>query len=202
MLEALRTRLQPAALARLSSLEPVDWSDGLRLIATVEAFGARLTGKGVLADPTDVWRLSLANLQDCLADASGAAALGHHRVVPDPWQGFVFESVWANGRTAAGQPASGGEGAGRVLHLDTPRRLAGSLQRRILYVPAPQPGFAPLLWGAAGLVAACGSAAAHLFDVARSLGVPAVVGCEIGEWEGADDLVAAVDGFSGSVAWL
>ncbi len=202
VLEALRTRLHPAALARLANLEPVDWSDGLRLIAAVESFGARLAGSGALADPADVWRLSLAKLQDYLANPAGAAATGHQPLVPDPWHGFLFESVWANGMSAAGQPASEGEGAGRVLHLPAPRRLSGSLQRRVLYVPAPEPGFAPLLWRAAGLVAARGSAAAHLFDVARSLGVPAVAGCELADWEGADDLVAAVDGFTGWVAWL
>ena len=202
VLEALRTRLHPAVLARLANLEPVDWSDGLRLIAAVESFGARLAGSGALADPADVWRLSLAKLQDYLANPAGAAATGHQPLVPDPWQGFLFESVWANGMSAAGQPASEGEGAGRVLHLPAPRRLSGSLQRRVLYVPAPEPGFAPLLWGAAGLVAARGSAAAHLFDVARSLGVPAVAGCELADWDGADDLVAAVDGFTGWVAWL
>lgn len=53
-----------------------------------------------------------------------------------------------------------------------------------------------MLWGAAGLLVERGSPGAHLFEVARALGVPAVIGplLEVGE----GDLVA-VDGTTGLV---
>jgi phosphoenolpyruvate-protein kinase (PTS system EI component) len=38
------------------------------------------------------------------------------------------------------------------------------------------PRFGPALWVASGLVTEVGSGAAHLLEVARSLGVPTVVG--------------------------
>jgi phosphoenolpyruvate-protein kinase (PTS system EI component) len=47
------------------------------------------------------------------------------------------------------------------------------------------------------LVTESGSPAAHLFESARSLGVPAVCGVSSGE---TDDEIVAVDGYSGVVS--
>jgi phosphohistidine swiveling domain-containing protein len=58
---------------------------------------------------------------------------------------------------------------------------------------------APLLLNAAGLVVAEGSVGAHVFEVARSLGVPSVVGVDVPE--GFDGALAAVDGEAGTV-WV
>jgi phosphoenolpyruvate-protein kinase (PTS system EI component) len=55
-----------------------------------------------------------------------------------------------------------------------------------------------MLWEAAGLVAEHGSEGAHLFEVARSLGVPAVLGVALD----ATDRVVAVDGDLGAVSAL
>ena len=49
----------------------------------------------------------------------------------------------------------------------------------MIVVQYPLPNFAPLLWDAAGLVALGGAPSAHLMEVARSLTVPAVVGCPV-----------------------
>jgi len=202
VLEVLRTPLVASALEELAGLDAVDSSDGERLIAGVEALGSRLVASGCLADPSDVWRLGLADLA---AHLEGRGTLARPRsgpVAPDPWEPFLLETIWANGTWRAGAPASDGEGAGRVLCIDAPRRLTGSLQRYVLYVDLPHPGYAPLLWGAAALVAAGGDPSAHLFDVARSLGVPAVAGSEHPEWSALEHVVAAVDGSAGVVAYI
>ncbi|HEX5695836.1 MAG TPA: PEP-utilizing enzyme, partial [Acidimicrobiia bacterium] len=70
--------------------------------------------------------------------------------------------------------------------------------RGIITSPQPIPNLAPLLWDAAGLVTATGSPAAHLFESARALGVPAVCGLELDE----ADQIVAVDGHAGVVATL
>jgi phosphoenolpyruvate-protein kinase (PTS system EI component) len=60
-----------------------------------------------------------------------------------------------------------------------------------------------MLWGAAALVTLGGNPGAHLVEVARSLGVPAVVdagdhGATLGEFAGSH-AIAAVDGDGGGV---
>ncbi|MHB1987817.1 MAG: PEP/pyruvate-binding domain-containing protein [Acidimicrobiales bacterium] len=201
-LSALRTRRDPAALSRLAGLHHIEWSEGQGLLEPVEWLGSELVARGVLADLTDVWRLSLSQLEGYLDDQVVVAPGKGRLIPPGPWEPFLLECISANGTSVEAEPASEGSGAGRLFCLDVPRRLPRSLQRHVLYLPRPLAGFAPLLWGAAGLVVATGSASAHLFDVARSLGVPAVAGCEIAEWKGAHDLTVAVDGTGGVVAWL
>jgi phosphohistidine swiveling domain-containing protein len=63
-----------------------------------------------------------------------------------------------------------------------------------MFLDRPLPGFAPLLWRASALVCRGGGAAAHLFEVAGSLGVPTVVG----EVDAAPGQLVSVDG-AGSV---
>jgi phosphoenolpyruvate-protein kinase (PTS system EI component) len=69
----------------------------------------------------------------------------------------------------------------------------------VLVASAAVPQLASMIWGAAGLVANIGSEGAHLFEVARSLGVPAVLGVEV---EGARDRIVAVNGDAGTVSVL
>ena len=62
----------------------------------------------------------------------------------------------------------------------------------------PIPNLAPLLWDAAGLVTESGSSAAHLFESARALRVPAVCGVSLPPGE----QIVAVDGHNGIVSTL
>jgi phosphoenolpyruvate-protein kinase (PTS system EI component) len=63
----------------------------------------------------------------------------------------------------------------------------------------PVPNLAALIWDAAGLVTTTGSPAAHLFEAARALRVPAVCGVDLGA---PGHQVVAVDGTDGAVALL
>lgn len=199
-LARLRDRLDPDALADLGGLAPVSAADGGLILATVEQAAAAAVADAQLFDPADAWRLPPA-LFDQLLDR---AAVGG-RETPGPtvrtWEPFLYEAVLANGQVHSGEPASEGRAAGRLLVLNTPRRLPGIRERRILHVTTPLPGYAPLLWGAAGLVSATGSASAHLFDVARTLGVPAVAGVDLASGHDSD-LVVAVDGSGGEAVVL
>jgi phosphohistidine swiveling domain-containing protein len=70
--------------------------------------------------------------------------------------------------------------------------------RRVLVVRHAVAQLAPMLWEAAGLVAEHGNEGAHLFEVARSLGVPAVLGVALEP----SDRIVAVDGDLGTVSAL
>jgi len=71
--------------------------------------------------------------------------------------------------------------------------------RSVLVAGRPLPRYAPLLMGASGLVTKGGSEAAHLVEVARALGVPTVVGCDLEGVRTGGGMLVAVDGHSGAV---
>jgi phosphohistidine swiveling domain-containing protein len=96
---------------------------------------------------------------------------------------------------------SPGIGAGRLRPLRALRTLGRPGPREVLVASLPLPHLAPLLWHCAALVTTGGTSGAHLFEVARSLGVPAVIGADAGALEEAGSLVA-VDGDTGIVSVL
>ena len=139
--------------------------------------------------------------------------LGRNRVGRDRWEPFLASVALANGEFRDGLAASAGIGAGRAVWVSSPTAVDHVRPRDVIVVQYPLSNFAPLLWDAAGLVALGGSPSAHLMEVARSLTVPAVVGCPlddlidtqryVGNGEGdAGDLLVTVDGDGGRVAVL
>lgn len=203
-LARLRDQLDPVAAAELESLAPVDPVVAGTVIAAVERAAASAVMASKLFDAADAWRLPPSHF-DQLLEAIGAPGVqscssGQQELRPSAgvWEPFLGAVVVANGRLISGDPASAGLGAGRLLALVAPQRLPGVRERWILQVNEPLPVFAPLLWGAAGLVSATGSASAHLFDVARTLGVPAVAGVDVSTGRGQAPVVA-VDGSAGEV---
>ena len=82
-----------------------------------------------------------------------------------------------------------------VNHKDPKAPPAGA----VITASVALPSLSQLIWGAAGLVTVLGSPSAHVFEAARSLGVPAVCGVDLGPE--AHEIVV-VDGYSGVVATL
>ncbi|MEX0756277.1 MAG: PEP-utilizing enzyme [Actinomycetota bacterium] len=196
-----------AAEARARSLlgaEPEAWPASLsercdpphpgtvrRILGLVEGIGEALEQTGVLPDARLVWRLSVRELERAAREGSRPPI----RRGPDRWEPFVVDVVRWAGAASEGTAVCPGIGAGIVSVVD------GSVSatpgpRAVLAVSQPLPQLAPLLWNSAGLVAASGSPGAHLFEVARSLGVPAVVGVHLA---GLDGALATVDGCNGIV---
>lgn len=114
------------------------------------------------------------------------------------WEPFVASVVLASGTHHRGTVASPGIGAGVRSHIGHPHELGRFSPRAVITSPQPIPNLAPLLWDAAGLVTETGSPAAHLFDSARALGIPAICGVELAEGE----CIVAIDGHTGVVATL
>jgi phosphohistidine swiveling domain-containing protein len=158
----------------------------------VEAVAMRLRAEGAIASLDDVWRLTPEQLAGLVR--------GHRTRVrrgADRWEPFVFAVARDRGRTVAGRAASPGIAAARTVAID-PRGESMPPARRVLVARDAVPQLAPMLWEAAGLVAEHGSEGAHLFEVARSLGVPAVLGVALN----ASDRIVAVDGDLGTVSAL
>ncbi|HUP14650.1 MAG TPA: PEP/pyruvate-binding domain-containing protein [Acidimicrobiia bacterium] len=120
----------------------------------------------------------------------------------EPFQAAVVESV---GTGHQGTPASPGIGCGRLCFIAGPDQVDDFRPRDIVVTTTPIPNLAPLLWVAAGLVTISGSPAAHLFESARSLNVPAVCSLDLAGSLGVDlaattgQFAVAVDGSRGVV---
>jgi phosphohistidine swiveling domain-containing protein len=142
-------------------------------------------------EPESALRL-LAHVENSLRP-SHATRLGIGR-----WEPFVASVALAFGTRYPGTPASPGIGAGMRAHIDHPDAIDRFRGRSMVTAPQPVPNLAPLLWDAAGLVTETGSPAAHLFESARALGIPAVCGVELTD----ANQIVAVDGNTGVVATL
>jgi phosphohistidine swiveling domain-containing protein len=150
-----------------------------------------------------------------------AAAGGHEPLSPPgtvadllasrTWMPLLAATVLDRGQHVPGRPAAPGTAAGRLVACRPHERPAGDIADAILLVDQPLPALAPLLFSARGVIARTGAAGSHLAEVARSLGVPMVIGCRPETVTGpapgpapgaAGGWLAAVDGSSGDVALL
>lgn len=168
-----------------------------RVVGLLRGLGALLTDRGVLPSALLVWRLTVSEIERAIAGARPSLRHGTGR-----WEPFVADVVRSRGLHATGTPVSPGIAAGRPRPLRELRAIGHPGPREVLVTPLPLPHLAPLLWHSAALVSIGGSSGAHLFEVARSLGVPAVIGVDPAvSGEGAGALVA-VDGHSGVLSIL
>lgn len=137
-------------------------------------------------------------------------ATASRRVGIGKWDPFIYGVIATLGETFSGHPAAGGWGAGRLRYIRTADQAGAFAPREVILTDQPIGNLAPLLWDAAGLVTAEGSPAAHLFEVATWLGVPAVCGVDIKPWIRGDrehaalgeNPIVAVDGDRGRIALL
>jgi len=82
-----------------------------------------------------------------------------------------------DGLRIAGTPVVPGMAAGPLVWCRPHETGASECRGAVLLVDRPVPGLAPLLFGARGVISRAGAASSHLAEVARSLGVPMVIGC-------------------------
>lgn len=190
-LEGLWGPQQEQSLRKIEGLREPDPHRARELMALIHGLRNRLAERGIVADPESAWHLTPGELQDALE--GGRAA--RRRVGLGRWEPLVAAIVLTHGRREAGAAASPGLGAGLVHSVDA--MTTSPPPRSVLYSESAAPVLSQLLWDASGVVTNLGSPASHLFESARSLGVPAVTGVELG---GAQGQIVAVDGFAGVVA--
>lgn len=201
-LAALRA-LVPGAGSWLHAAVRIDPRDGDVVVGLLDGVGRALAASGSLRRAEDVWRLSRPRLEALVARPEALVARPEALEAapgtgPGPWGPFLVAAVRGGGRMLTGAAAAPGVGAGPALVVEEPE-VRPTQVGYVLVAERPLPSLAPLLWHAAGLVTAGGSPGAHLVEVARSLGVPAVTGCRLPGLAGGSVLLA-VDGDGGSVA--
>ena len=116
------------------------------------------------------------------------------------WEPVLAGVLALQGDVHEGEPSVGGVGAGRMVWLDSSKQTGHVQPRDIIVTQYPLQNFSPLLWDAAGIVTVGGAPTAHLFEVARSLTVPAVINCPIAHIVKAGPRLGMLDGDAGRVA--
>lgn len=125
-----------------------------------------------------------------------------HRRGRDRWEPLLAGVAALQGEAFTGWGSVGGIGAGRLVWVESPERTDHVRPRDIVVAQYPLPNFSPLLWDAAGVITLGGASSAHLFEVARSLTVPAVFDCPLGDVVRDGPVLGMLDGDAGRVAVL
>jgi pyruvate, water dikinase len=139
-----------------------------------------------------------------------ASAAPHTTPAPGPhlaareWMPLLGAAVREHGYHLRGRPAVAGEAAGRLVACRPQERPQAACRDAILFIDRPLPALAPLLFTARGVIARSGASGSHLAEVARSLAVPMVTGCQPEAVARGHPLasgwLAAIDGGTGDVA--
>ena len=203
-LSALRGVRAGEALRRSRRLPAEERARADRAMALFGRVALHLAGTGALTRFEHLWALPPDEVCDLLAGRSvrdPARVVQERRRAALRWEPFAYTAVMGEGTAVSGVPASPGTGAGPVVFVAGRPDRTPLPPRAVVVAPRPLPHLAPLLWGASALVTFGGGTAAHLIEVARSLAVPAVVGCTAETLLGPDrPALAAVDGDRGIVA--
>ena len=194
-LDALVGPRSETALRAIEGLSEPDPALTRELMSLVHGLRNAVTRDGGVAGSEAAWYLSTGQLRALL----GSSAHGRSRVGSGRWEPLITAIVLTHGDRMEGAPASPGLGAGRLHSIDAEGGPRTPPPRSILHSKQAAPVLSQLLWDSSGVVTHGGSPAAHLFESARSLGVPAVTGIDLPRDE---RLVVAVDGFAGVVATL
>lgn len=207
-LSDLRGGSVAVAVNRLASLPPAAAAERDRLLRLLGLVGRWLMQTGRLGSADDLWSVRPADIPgliDGTATRTQTEQQEARRLALLRWEPFVSTAVRGTGIAVDGEPASPGAGAGLATLVRGLPSAVSPLPRTVLVAPNPIPQLAPLLWGASALVTMGGSAEAHLVEVARSLGVPAVLGCSeerlltLLGGDGATGTLVSVDGVNGRV---
>lgn len=118
------------------------------------------------------------------------------------WEPVLAGVIALQGEAQEGDPGVGGVGAGRMVWLDNSKQTEHVRPRDIIVTQYPLQNYSPLLWDAAGIITIGGAPTAHLFEVARSLTVPAVINCPIAELVKDGPRLGMLDGSAGRVSIL
>lgn len=202
-LRALRGSDPGTAMSLISGLRPPDRLRATEVLRLLAAVRAGLVSAGAVAHEDSAWHIDEPAARAWLAGGSPPDARA--RIGFDRWEPFNASVVAAHGTAVNGTGAAAGVAFGRMCVVTDPGSARQFRPRDVVVGVHPVPGLAALLFDAAALITTGGGPAAHLFESARSLGIPALcatrvedlIGSELDEVTG--DWALAVDGTTATV---
>lgn len=191
------------ALVRLAGLRPPDAERAAGVLSAVSAVRDHLASIGAVTFPELAWHIDAANARAFITGERTPTLKG--RIGFDRWEPMNAAVVTATGESITGTSASGGIAYGRMCIVLDPGKAHHFRPRDVVVGVHPVPGLAPLLFDAAALITTGGGPAAHLFESAQALAIPALcatriedlIGSSLADAEG--DWALAVDGTNGTV---
>lgn len=203
MVRGLRGDETERAVAAFGDLRVPDLDRATNVLRLLETARRGLVDAGAVAHPELAWHLPLREAIAVLRE--GTAPALKSRIGFDRWEPFDVAAVMAHGTVGVGVPAAPGTAVGRMCFVSDPHDVPHFRPRDVVVGTHPLPNLAALLWDASALITTGGGPAAHLFESARALGIPAVTGLDLEGLLGGDptnktgDVSLAVDGQGGRV---
>ncbi|HEX7097603.1 MAG TPA: PEP/pyruvate-binding domain-containing protein [Acidimicrobiia bacterium] len=185
----------------LEGLRPPDLEEATRVLARLATVREAVAERGAVTWPEVAWHLDLETVRRAL----NGSIPKRQRIGLTRWDSFHAAVGISFGRDVSGVQCGPGVAFGRLRWLPRPDTFDTFRPREVIVAPQPTPNLASLLWDAAAVVTVGGGPAAHLFESARALGIPAVAGIHLEEALGMSLEEAngrfglAVDGSSGTV---
>ena len=202
-LRGLRGSHPGPALALLEGLHPIDSERSQYVRGLIARVRWALVAAGHVGDPHAAWYIEPGRAAELLR--TEPTGLNPHRVGFDRWEPFDAAVTVSNGHPSPGTSAGPGIGAGRMCYITDQASMSFFRPRDVVVAARPLPSLAQLLWDSAAVVTTGGSPAAHLFESARALAIPAVCGVRLNEALGGEPAglsgkrALAVDGHGGTV---
>jgi hypothetical protein len=202
-LRELRGTDPAVGLSLIAGLRRPDLDQAREVLGLLATVRRGLVDAGAVAHASSGWHVAEEAARVWLSRRGDSASTT--RIGFDRWEPFNAALVAAHGTSVAGVSAGSGIAFGRMCVVTDPGKAAHFRPRDVVVAVHPVPGLAALLFDAAALITTGGGPAAHLFESARSLGIPALCATRI------EDLVdseldqidhpwaLAVDGVAGVV---
>ena len=202
-LRDLRSDDPDRALSAFAGLATPDPERSSLVLGLLKRARMGLVEAGAVSQPALGWHLSSGDALAILRQ--GRASVLRTRIGFDRWEPFDASVVIARDRVVEGMAAASGIAVGRMCFISDPRDSSFFRPRDVVVGTHPLPNLAALLWDASALITTGGGPAAHLFESARALAIPAVasvhleglLGGSLVELNGRFSL--AVDGNAGQV---
>lgn len=204
VLKALRSSEPSGPLGAIESLRPPDIERGLAILSLLERVREGLVEAGVVSSADLAWHIEPTLATEILTGQRTMPP--QSRIGFDRWEPFDAAVVLSQGRSAHGASAAPGIGSGRLCFIADAHDTSHFRPRDVVVGTHPLPNLAALLWDASALVTTGGNPAAHLFESARALAIPAVCAVHLDEALGSsladlgETMAVAVDGSNGTVA--
>ncbi|MDH5504095.1 MAG: PEP-utilizing enzyme [Acidimicrobiia bacterium] len=204
LVRGLRGDETERALSAFAGLRVPDLDQSQAVLRLLETACRGLVAAGAVADPQLAWHLRLVEAIAILRE--GRAPVLKSRIGFDRWEPFDAAAVIAHGELGVGVAAAPGTAVGRMCFVSDPHDVPHFRPRDVVVGTHPLPNLAALLWDASAVITTGGGPAAHLFESARALGIPAVTGLDLEALLGGDpaqksgQVSLAVDGVGGR-AW-